>query len=106
VSIPPMPAGEASSTADPPHQYNVCMRNVPLKTARRDISKSTEEIQCGGGITRNGDPVAGAEPLVTFTRIDRNSAERKAACKRMDELMNKGAHLGDLKFNRDEIYGP
>jgi len=83
------------------------MRTVPLATARRDISKSTEEIERSGdaAITRNGDPVAGAEPLVTFIRIDRNSADWKAACKRMDELMNKGIHLGDLKFNRDEIYG-
>ena len=103
------------------------MNSISLALAKRKLSELIEEVEQGEGfvITRDGSPVAklvphnaekGADALELRdgaatgnfeTRNIKNKMddpEWAAAYRRMVARMKKGAHLGGLKINREELY--
>ena len=79
------------------------MRTVSLMTANQKFSKLIREVENGQGIviTRRGRPVA---KLLPHKAEKTDDPEWKAAYDRMMTRLKKGASLGGLKIDRDELY--
>lgn len=79
------------------------MRAVSVTTAKREFSSLIRDVERGETvlITRRGRPVARLEPQVSGRRAD---PEWEAAYRRMMANMEKGALLGGLRIERDELY--
>lgn len=79
------------------------MRTVSLKTANQEFSRLIREVELGEDfvITRRGEPVA---RLVPHQADKTDDPEWEAAYRRMAARLEKGAHLGGLRINRDELY--
>jgi len=80
------------------------MREVPISTANRSLSKLIGEMEQGDGvlITRRGEPVAMLKPVPLWKK--KSGPEWEAACLRMKALMDKGVPLGGVRFSRDDLY--
>jgi len=80
------------------------MRRVPIDIAAEDLSKLIGEIESGDGvlITQGGEPVAMLQPVPLWEK--KSGPEWEAASRRLRKLLDKGLHLGGVKFKRDELY--
>jgi prevent-host-death family protein len=79
------------------------MRTVSLMTANQEFSKLIKEVELGEGflITRRGRPVA---RLVPHTADKTADPEWAAAHRRMMARLKKGAPLGGLRVEREDLY--
>ncbi len=79
------------------------MTTVGAREANRSFSKILREAENGKTvtITRNGRPVARLEPVDLRPKSEE---ERKAAHKRLMELLDKGLPLGGRRYTRDEMH--
>ena len=79
------------------------MRTVSLMTANQEFSSLIRDVERGEGflITRRGRPVA---KLVPHTADKTADPEWEAAYRRMMARLEKGASLGGLRIERDELY--
>lgn len=78
------------------------MRTVSAREANQQFSRLLGEVAAGEEvvITRRGRPVATLTPY----RARPMTPEREAAIERMVARMRKGANLGGIRVNREEIY--
>jgi prevent-host-death family protein len=82
------------------------MTSVGAREANRSFSKILKEAENGKTITitRNGKPVARLVPAPIPAPVESMSEEeRKAAHKRLMDLLDKGLDLGGRRFTRDEM---
>ena len=79
------------------------MRTVSLMTANQKFSTLIREVENGQGIviTRRGRPIA---KLLPHKADKTDDPEWMAAYNRMMAGLKKGASLGGLKIDRDELY--
>ena len=92
------------------------MNNISSTDAGQRFSELLEKVEQGEGfaITRNGETIATLQPQSRREKANAfqsRSFEEKmkdpqwaAAYRRMVALMDEGAHLGDLKIDREELY--
>jgi len=75
---------------------------VGAREANRSFSKILKEAENGKTvtITRNGRPVARLEPIDLRPKSEE---ERRAAHKRLMDLLDNGLDLGGRKYTRDEM---
>ena len=79
------------------------MRTISLMTANQEFSKLIRQVERGESflITRRGRPVARLIPQRTDKTAD---PEWAAAYRRMTARLAKGASLGGLRVQRQELY--
>lgn len=79
------------------------MRTVPLRIANQKFSKLVQEVENGQEflITRRGHPIAELVPHQADKTADPNW---NAAYRQMMTRLRKGASLGGLRIDRDEIH--
>jgi prevent-host-death family protein len=79
------------------------VRTVSLMTANQEFSKLIKEVEHGAGflITRRGRPIA---KLVPHTAGKSADPQWAAAYKRMMTRLQKGASLGGVRIEREELY--
>ncbi len=78
------------------------MKTISARDANQSFSKLLAEVEAGEVvvITKRGVAVARVVPVSLPLR----GPERAAAYRRMMERLRKGADLGGLRINRDELY--
>ena len=78
------------------------MRMVSAREANQQFSRLLCEVAAGEEvvITRRGEPVATLVPY----RGPALTPEREAARAKLMARLRKGAHLGGLRIDRDELY--
>ena len=78
------------------------MKTVSAREATQGFSKLRARAAAGEEvvITRRGTPVAKLVPIPK-RKTDR---KRQAAIKRMIALMQKGMHLGGVRYTRDQMH--
>ena len=82
------------------------MSTVGAREANRSFSKILKEAENGKSITitRNGKPVARLIPAPVPAGAESMTEEdRKAAHKRLMDLLDKGLDFGGRRFTRDEM---
>ena len=78
------------------------MRTVSARDANQRFSKLLAEAEQGQDvvITKRGRPVA---RLVAYApKLEEK--DREAAVRRLMKRLDKGVHLGNYRFDRDELY--
>jgi prevent-host-death family protein len=78
------------------------MRTVSAREANQHFSKLLAEAERGGDvvITKRGRPVA----RLSAIEGKPHGKDREAAIERLMNRLEKGVHLGNYRFRRDELY--
>ena len=82
------------------------MNHIPLADIGQNLPELLEKVEQGEGfvITRNGETIATLAPHPDKFKNKTDDPQWQKAYRRMVALMDEGAHLGDLKINREELY--
>ena len=79
------------------------MREISLTIASKEFSELVNEVEKGESfvITRRGRPIAKLTPHCADRMV---GPEWPAAYRRMTAFLDKGASLGGLRVNREEVH--
>ena len=87
------------------------MNSIDLADANREFPELIEKVRQGEGflITQDGETVAKLVPQDAREKVcdpeSMSDEEWKAAHQRLMARLEKGADLGGLKIDREELYG-
>jgi prevent-host-death family protein len=78
-------------------------QQITLREANQHLSEYIQEVEQGVEfiITRHGQPVARLLPIPKKREL---TLIQQQAWKRLSAKLNKGYHLGDVKFKREDAH--